>query len=474
MAPRITIDGYNLGLEQGTGVATYARNLSFRLGAMGAEVDVLYGTRASPAKDPLIREIAFFDGRVGAPSKPGRMIRTFRRLVLPMIGNKAEPVPMTGRVITRTFDARLPHYDRLWNIEELFSLSANHFKWHYERLKVRLPERPDIMHWTYPVPVVARGTRNIYTLHDLVPLRLPYTTLDHKRRYLRLNRLLVREADHIVTVSEASRQDIINLLGCPPEKVTNTYQSVELPAKLARKPEPEARDDVMGSFGLEWKGYYLFFGAIEPKKNVGRMIEAYLASGTELPLVIVGKQAWKSQEELRLLYEDHQRWMLPQGGGEPQTLMQRKLRDRIVLLDYAPFRLLLSLIRGARAALFPSLYEGFGLPALEAMSLGTPVLTSNTSSLPEVVGDAAVTVDPYDVRAITEGIRALDGQPELREHLAMVGPQRAALFSAEHYERRLTDLYARLGVRLDGAPARAGAAAAPAAASRTLASGRAA
>lgn len=442
---RICIDGYNLGLEHGTGVATYARNLSFRLGAMGAEVGVLYGTRASPAKDPLIREIAFFDNRVGKPKPMNRLLRTARRLLLPMIGHKAQPVPITGRVITRAFEARLPHFDHLWNVEELFSLSANHFKMHKDRLKVRLPQQPDLMHWTYPVPVHARGTRNIYTLHDLVPLRLPYTTLDHKRRYLRLNRLLVQQADHIVTVSEASRRDIIDLLGCPPEKVTNTYQSVELPRALAQKPEGEARDELTGSFGLDWKEYFLFFGAIEPKKNVGRLIEAYLASGVERPLVIVGKQAWKSQEELRMLYEDHQRWLLP-GQQEPVTSTQRRLRDRIILVDYAPFRLLVSLIRGARGVLFPSLYEGFGLPALEAMSLGTPVLTSNTASLPEVVGDAAVTVDPYDIRALTEGIRALDQHESLRGHLAEVGPRRAALFSATAYEKRLAEVYARVGV----------------------------
>ncbi|UFN50421.1 glycosyltransferase family 4 protein [Roseomonas sp. OT10] len=449
MTPRICIDGYNLGLEQGTGVATYARNLSFRLGAMGASVDVLYGTRASPSKDPLIREIAFFDGRVGKARPLGRILRTVRRLLLPAIGHKAQRVPITGTVLTRSFEARLPHFDALWNVEELFSLAANHFNLHKTRLKVRLPERPGLMHWTYPVPVVARGLRNIYTLHDLVPLRLPYTTLDHKRRYLRLNRLLVREADHIVTVSEASRRDIINLLGCPPEKVTNTYQSVELPPSLARKPEDEARDEVMGSLGLGWKEYFLFFGAIEPKKNVGRLIEAHLASGVARPLVIVGKQAWKSEEELRMLYEDHQRWVLP-GGQGTATAARRRLRERIILVDYLPFRLLVSVIRGARSVLFPSLYEGFGLPALEAMSLGTPVLTSDTASLPEVVGDAALTVDPYDVRALVEGIRALDTDADLRGRLSEAGPRQAALFSAAAYERRIAALYGRLGVPLGG------------------------
>lgn len=448
MRSRIYLDGYNLALDQGTGVATYARNLSFRLGAMGAEVGVLYGTRASPSRNELIREIAFFDNRVGEPSTLLRWLRNTRRTLLSPFGEYATQVPITGRVVANTFESRLPHFDHLWNIENGFVQAINYFKLYKTRLKVRMPQTPDIMHWTYPLPMRMMGAKNVYCLHDLVPLRLPYTTLDHKRRYFRLNRLLAQKADHIVTVSEASRRDIINLLGADPEKVTNTYQSVELPRKFTDKPLDEARDEIQGSFGLNWKGYFLFFGAIEPKKNVGRMIEAFLASGSELPLVIVGKQAWKSEEELKLLFDDHIRYQVQEGSV-------LRTKRKIILLDYAPFRLLVSLIRGAKAALFPSLYEGFGLPALEAMKLGTPVMTSNTSSLPEVVGNCALTVDPYDVRAMVEAIRALDTDAELRGWLSEAGPKRAALFSGEAYEKRLAEVYSRLGARLDGPPAAA-------------------
>jgi glycosyltransferase involved in cell wall biosynthesis len=440
--PRIAIDGYNLALDQGTGVATYARNLSFRLGAMGAGVDVLYGTRASPSLNTLIREIAFFDARVGTPPRWLQTLRRTRRALLAPFGEFASRVPMTGNVIRTTYESRLPHFDDIWNVQDLFQVALTHFDLFRMRLRVRMPQRPQLMHWTYPLPVQVVGAKNIYCLHDLVPLRLPYATLDNKRRYFRLCRHLAQKADHIVTVSEASKRDIVSLLGVPEERVTNTYQSVEIPRKYAQKPEDEARAEVAGSFGLTWKGYFLFFGAIEPKKNVGRLIEAYLASGSDLPLVILGKRAWQSEEELRLLYDDHIRYVVQEGS----TLLTRR---KIILLDYAPFRLLVSVIRGAKAVLFPSLYEGFGLPALEAMKLGTPVLTSNTSSLPEVVGDAALTVDPYDTRDLAEGIRALDRNEELRAHLAAAGPRRAALFSPEAYERRLSDVYARLGVRLE-------------------------
>jgi glycosyltransferase involved in cell wall biosynthesis len=302
---------------------------------------------------------------------------------------------------------------------------------------------PKLMHWTYPLPVVARGARNIYTMHDLVPLRLPYTTLDNKRRYFRLNRLLGQRADHIVTVSEASKRDIVSLLGVPEEKVTNTWQAVDIPRKFTEVPMPAVAAEVEGSFGLVAGQYWLFFGAIEPKKNVGRMIQAFLASNVDGPLVIVGKKAWKSEQELRLMFDDHIRTLVLEGG----TLRTRR---KVILLDYAPFRLLVNLIRGARAVLFPSLYEGFGLPALEAMLLGTPVITSNTASMPEVVGDAALTVDPYDISALVQAIRAVDGDPALRARLAEAGPRRAALFSPERYAERLAALYSRLGIPVAG------------------------
>ncbi|MEN0075390.1 MAG: glycosyltransferase family 1 protein [Paracraurococcus sp.] len=436
---RVFLDGYNLALSQGTGVATYARNLSFALGRLGHEVGVLYGTRAAPSTAELIREIAFFDERVGAPPKWLVALRRTRRLLRAPFGELGVPVPITGRVVSTTFRDRLPHFDEIWNTQDLFQQSVTHHHIFGNRLAVDIPATPQLMHWTYPLALRARGARNIYTMHDLVPLRLPYTTLDNKRRYFRLNRMLGKVADHIVTVSEASKRDIVSLLGVPEERVTNTYQAVDIPRRLRDLPMEQVQAEISGSFGLEAGKYWLFFGAIEPKKNVGRLIQAYLASNVEGPLVIVGKKAWKSEEELRLLHDDHVRYLVQEGSV-------LRTRHRVMLLDYAPFRLLVNLIRGARAVLFPSLYEGFGLPALESMLLGTPVITSNTASMPEVVGDAALKVDPYDISDLVQAIRAIDRDPALRARLADAGPRQATQFSPERYAARLEALYARLGV----------------------------
>lgn len=434
---KVMIDGYNLGLEKGTGVATYARNLSYCIHELGHEVGVLYGGRAAPGTTDLMKEIAFFDNNAGDIPRWLRNLRAAHETLYAPLGYEATRVPITGTVIADTFKSRLPFFDSIWNSPDIFRRANNAFRWLGRMGRVYSGFKPDIMHWTYPLPLCIKGTKNIYTLHDLVPLRLPYTTLDNKRRYFSLCKTIARKADHIVTVSETSRNDIIELLGVHPDRVTNTYQAVTIPAKYKDKPIEVVRREVEGTFGLVFRNYFLFFGSIEPKKNIGRLIEAYLGSDVETPLVIVGAQAWKSEQELRLLYEDHIRSLIRVGD-------ETRVKRRVIQLDYAPFPLLVSLIRGAKATLFPSLYEGFGLPVLESMMLGTPVLSSRRSSIPEVVGDAACLVDPYDTRAMAEAIRALDANVGYRTELSVRGKKQAEKFDESAYQKRLDAVYSRV------------------------------
>jgi glycosyltransferase involved in cell wall biosynthesis len=436
---RIGIDGYNLALRHGTGIATYGRALARTLQSAGHRVEGVFGLDVG--KDPALREVHFFDllDRIEPTRRTPRQVaarraRLLRDALNPLLSLRAIEVPRTGRVETATFADRLPAFDRVTSAAHLFAIAHLHFKYYGRFVRLRMDDPPDIMHWTYPLPVELVGSRNIYTLHDLVPLRLPYTTLDAKASYRALARACVTRGAHVCTVSEASRRDIVTEFAIDPARVTNSYQASPLPADaLARSP---AEDSAMieGIFGLRAQGYFLYFGAIEPKKNLGRLIEAYLSIATDTPLVIVGARAWRSEEELRLLREDE----------DGESAQRQALARRIIRLEYMPRPLLLRLIRGARAMVFPSLYEGFGLPVLEAMQFGTPILTSNTSSLPEVAGDAAVLVDPYDVLAIAAGLRALDGDPALRARLAMAGPAQAATFSEERYRGRLEDMYARV------------------------------
>ena len=422
---RIGIDGFNLALDKGTGVATYGRNLSHALKRLGAHVDVLYGSAIRQDHDDLLKEVLFFDG---PPPDANRWLKLARqgRSLLSGTRHQAFEVPVTGAVVTDAFRSRLPDFDRLLNVTKLFDRGHARHELLRSIQRVRIDPAPDLMHWTYPLPMRVDGVRNIYTLHDLVPLRLPYTTLDRKASYFDLMTWIARTADHIVTVSEASRRDIIELLKVPPDRVTNTYQAVHMPRTLLERDEVEVEDEVRGIFQLEPRDYFMFFGSIEPKKNIGRLIEAFLASGVGSQLVIVGARAWKSKAELKLLES------LPAGDR------------RVVQIEYLPFPMLVSLIRCAKSVVFPSLYEGFGLPVLEAMMLGTPVLTANTSSLPEVAGDAALKVNPYSVSEIGAALRALDTDEALRLRLSQAGRDQARLFDEAAYERRLANLYAEL------------------------------
>ena len=434
---KVMIDGYNLALEKGTGISTYARNLSYCLSDLGYEVGVLYGRPGSSRSSPLFREVAFFDTPEAEVSWLPRPLRVIADALSPSFRFHGFQVPTTGAVITDNFAARLPHFDSLWNSPHLFRRAHTAFGLFPTLRKVSTDFRPVVMHWTYPLPLRMPGAKNIYTMHDLVPLRLPFTTLDDKRYYLRLCSRIAQSADHIVTVSESSRKDIINLLGVPPDRVSNTYESVRIPPEYRDKPLEDVACEVDGVFGLKLRGYFLFFGAIEPKKNLGRLIEAYLGSGVKSPLVIVGPNAWESGRAIRLPYEENIRSILLKGAHMPDG-------REIIRIEYVAFPVLVNLIRCAKATLFPSLYEGFGLPVLESMMLGTPVISSNVSSIPEIAGKAAYLVDPYDTVEIANAIREVDTNQSLLFEFAKLGIAQARRFDSEAYQIRLRDVYHRL------------------------------
>ena len=431
---KVMVDGFNLSLEQGTGVATYARNLTYNLKALGHEVHVLYGFRGSPDRSSIMREISFYDP-VLPSGRLERILEPFHR-ALELLSGQFRPlssyeIPISGRVINRQFAPRMPSFDKLWNVPNLFERANRTFFYFRRALSVNAGSPIQVTHWTYPMPVRVEGAKNIYTLHDLVPLQLPYTTLDNKFLYLKLMKLITREADHIVTVSENSKRDIVALLGVPENKVTNTYQAVDIPSSYLRRSIEELKGELEGSFNVQYKNYVLFYGAIEPKKNVGRIIEAYLASNIGKPLVIAGASAWKSDQELMLLT-----------GREGE----RQLRKRkIIRIPYLSFSQLVNLIRGAKAVLFPSLYEGFGLPILESMACGTPVITSNLGSMKEIAGDAALLVDPYNTREIKDAIIAMVSNSSLQSEKSMLGYKVAACYSSERYRDRLERLYEKVG-----------------------------
>jgi glycosyltransferase involved in cell wall biosynthesis len=288
---------------------------------------------------------------------------------------------------------------------------------------------PEVMHWSHLHAIRLAGARNVYTIHDAIPLKLPWATLDKKEVWLAAARAVAARADHIVTVSEHARRDLIALLGLDPGRITNTYQAVAPPIEALD--ERMSRAALAAKFGLEHRGYHLSLASVDPRKNLARLLDAFAATGIERPLVLIGGKSANAAPELRLLTEA--------GGTESRD-------GRVRHLGYLPRGDVELLVRHARSLLFPSLYEGFGLPAVEAMLAGTAVVAADASALPEVLGDAAMLVPPTDTRALAEAILAVDGDDLLRARLEAGGPARAALYSPARHRARLAEVYARLGL----------------------------
>ncbi len=432
MSDLFMVDGYSLSIQNGTGIATYAYNLAEAIKASGNKLAVLYGQAFTPTETQEAKIYSLTQGTTGVNKSRHFAVNAWQMRVKPLLQMIANPsANYHAEQVSLPSDLKpsrnVPNSVSAFNIQNLYRNADFRFSSLRRFSFPSVHPKPRVMHWTYPLPLVLRGTPNIYTLHDLIPLRLPHATLDNKARYRALLTQVAETASHILTVSENSRRDIISLLGVPEEKVTNAYQAVEIPSHLMSLTGQDAAHEITAQYDLTPKGYYIFFGAVEPKKNVHRLIEAFTATGIQKTLVIAGPQAW---------------------GDECVALVKKIDRGeyggRVKRLPYLNRHELLTLIRHATATLFPSLYEGFGLPVLESMLLGTPVLTSNTSSLPEVAGDAAILVDPYDINDIRQGIIALETNQHLRETLAAKGRLQASNFSPEKFATRIRNVHNQL------------------------------
>jgi len=294
------------------------------------------------------------------------------------------------------------------------------------KVKIKTNPKMDIWHATYFTPITVSGAAKVSTIHDLVPLRLPHTTTNDKGIFVQQVRDAIKSSQLIICVSENTKNDILQYFNVNPDKLFVTYQPIILNKRL---PEKEAVDQKLNYYNLKNKNYILFVGAIEPKKNLKRLIEAFLSIDTDMPLVIVGKKAWLWKNELEIISS---KW------NNDHILRKIRLREYVSVSD------LPVLYKGAQCLAFPSLYEGFGLPPLEAMSLGCPVVTSSVSSLPEICGDAALYVNPYDSRDITDKLEQILSDDELKARLIQTGYERVKQFSMENYMTRLAAAYSKV------------------------------
>jgi glycosyltransferase involved in cell wall biosynthesis len=269
--------------------------------------------------------------------------------------------------------------------------------------------KADLFHGTLNVVPLACPVPSVVTIHDLAFIRFPQTFRAYNRTYLDFaTRLTARRAARILTVSEHTRREVIGLLGVPPERVVVTPNAARA---HFRPPLPEALDQLRTRHGLP-EQFLLYVGTLEPRKNLTTLLEAYVevARQTNVALLIGGGKGWLYTP----IFE---------------RLAALGLRDRVRFVGYIEEEELPLWYAAATAFVFPSIYEGFGMPPLEAMACGTPVVTSNTSSLPEVVGDAGIMVDPYNAAALATALIDVVRDADLRAELRARGLRRAAHFT---------------------------------------------
>jgi glycosyltransferase involved in cell wall biosynthesis len=304
----------------------------------------------------------------------------------------------------------------------------------FERLSMRyeLPRLEwftdfDVLFAPNFVPPPTRSRHLVLTIHDLAFRKFPETAPLATRRWLaRLDRAL-RQAAEVIVPSEATRDDLIELYPVKPERVTVIHHGVD-----RERIHPASEDEVeraRAAHGVHGR-YVLFLGGLEPRKNLPRLVRAYARVSTDAALVIAGASvSWNPEGRDEL--------------DEALSSLPADARKRVVLTGYLGTRDKVALLTGAEALVFPTLYEGFGFPLLEAMACGTPVLTSNTSSLPEVAGDAALLVDPLDEEAIAHGIDRLLEDAGFRRRLIEAGDRRVERFTWDASARKHADVLHR-------------------------------
>ncbi len=302
---------------------------------------------------------------------------------------------------------------RNWRVERVAAGSrARRLLWEQMRLPRDLARLgADVLHSTHhTLPLRPMRAKRVVTIHDVTFFRIPERYPPARRLYMRaMTRLAARVADAIIVPSQAVRHDVIRVLRVDPAKVRVVYE-----APAARYgPMDRAAAEAVAARYAGGGPFVLSVGSLEPGKNRGRLIRALhelRGRGIDVPLLVVGQKAWRYDDDFALVRD-------------------LDMKDRVTFAGYVPDGDLPALYNAATAFAFPSLYEGFGLPVIEAMACGAPVVTSSVSATAEVAGDAAVLVDPQSVVSIRDGLERVLTDAALREGLRTAGRERAAAFT---------------------------------------------
>ena len=322
---------------------------------------------------------------------------------------------------------------------------AAHFQWRstaisprwlariWQRAKLPLPVelftgKVDLFHATdFVLPYTLDSTRTLLTVHDLSFVRVPEAASPPLKAYLdAVVPRSVGRADHVLADSSATKDDLIELYKTPADKITVLYSGVD--QRFQRVSDRRALESTRAKYGLADSRYVLSVGTVQPRKNYSRVIRALArvrASGLDLRYAIAGGKGWLEAEM-------------------QHTIASTGMGDYVHLLGFVNDEDLPALYSGSRMLLMPSLYEGFGLPILEAMACGVPVIASNISSLPEVAGDAAILIDPTDTAALGDAMLAVETESTLREQLIQKGYRQAEKFCWRRSAAQLLSVYRSL------------------------------
>lgn len=294
----------------------------------------------------------------------------------------------------------------------------------------------EITHFfNYYIPPFVKG-KKVVTIHDMAFRVCPETVRKKTRLFLKLVlKKSIRRADKIITVSEFSKQEIIRFYGVAAERIAVIPNGVDL-ERFSPCYKKDAVEKVKQKYRINGKKYFLFLGNLEPRKNLVRLIQAYQIflqrcsrEQEELPLlVIAGGKGWMYQEIFK-------------------EVRKNRLEEKVIFTGYVAESDVAVLMAGADLFCFPSLYEGFGMPVLEAMACKTPVLTSDGSALGEMVGDAGIKVDAFSAAAIAEGMEKIHYSEEFRSILSEKGQKRVQQFSWKTASEELHRVYLELKER---------------------------
>nr|WP_319538761.1 glycosyltransferase family 1 protein [uncultured Methanospirillum sp.] len=302
--------------------------------------------------------------------------------------------------------------------------SFSHILWSQAlSLKKQSLKKLDIIHNPAQYPVSPNiGQNYIVTIHDLIPILYPQYvgsifSIQAKLYYP----YMLKRASKIITVSNHTKDDILKIYKIPDQKIEVVYSGV---SNHFNPSSPEEKKRIKQKYNLNHP-FILFVGAIEPKKNIELLIKAYYICQKSNPyfdLVIAGKKAWKFETVFKLI----------------QSL---NLSKKIHILNFVPYEDLPALYSSAEVFVFPSRYEGFGFPPLEAMKCGTPVITSNVSSLPEIMGKEGLMINPNDYEQLSELILKLLSDPEFHNQYSLYSLDRAKKFSWKKTASKTLEVY---------------------------------